>query len=234
MQDALMQLFVRRNRDRVYRFPPYHPGADFEWIRTQSKLPYLHLDIPVPADQIQAELDSIAHLFVDHRDDYGQNHGWQSFCIHGKSYDATREDSHYNDTRPHAWTREAVDLMPNTVSFFQNHWPGTGFRRVRVMKLAAGGYIFPHVDGEQTGLQAINIAITQPKDCWFVFDQIGTVPFQVGSAFCLDIANRHAVWNQSDQDRYHIIVHQNLQDPHLQKIVVDSYHLLYNTLDENS
>lgn len=81
MQDALMQLFVRRNRDRAYQLPPYRPAADFEWIRTQSNLPYLHLDIPVPADQIQSELDHVQHLFVDHRDDYSQNHGRLLYSI---------------------------------------------------------------------------------------------------------------------------------------------------------
>ena len=35
----------------------------------------------------------------------------------------------------------------------------------------------------------------------------GFVPFAPGSAIMLDVGNTHAVYNNSDVDRYHIIVH---------------------------
>ena len=35
----------------------------------------------------------------------------------------------------------------------------------------------------------------------------GFVPFKPGSAILLDVGNPHAVYNKTDIDRYHIIVH---------------------------
>jgi hypothetical protein len=38
----------------------------------------------------------------------------------------------------------------------------------------------------------------------------------------------HTVFNDSTQVRYHIIVHQDLDHPGFKKMVVDSYHDIYN------
>jgi hypothetical protein len=40
-----------------------------------------------------------------------------------------------------------------------------------------------------------------------VFKDIGTVPFKVGRGFMLDIGREHIVVNDSNEDRYHIIIH---------------------------
>lgn len=123
--------------------------------------------------------------------------------------------------------------MPKTVDFFKEIWPGSGYRRIRVMLLKPGGHIAIHQDGNIPGLDPINIAITQPKDCAFVMEKHGAVPFEPGQAFWLDISNRHTLFNDSDQDRWHIIVHQNFDNPKFQELVVNSYKRLYNNCNEN-
>jgi hypothetical protein len=75
------------------------------------------------------------------------------------------------------------------------------------MKLSAGGYIMPHVDGPGRIFGPLNFALTQPEGCRFVFKDIGTVPFKVGRGFMLDIGREHIVVNDSAEDRYHIIIH---------------------------
>jgi hypothetical protein len=78
------------------------------------------------------------------------------------------------------------------------------------MWLDPGGYILPHQDRTTHGLFETNIAISQPNKCTFRLLEYGTVPFETGTAFMVDISNRHLVVNDSDQVRTHIIVHSKL------------------------
>jgi hypothetical protein len=197
-------------------------------------LPWLQLAVDVPYQTILEEIVNIQSLIVPHRDEYGEHQGWHSFCIHGKSYDATREDIHYNDNRPHAWTQEAQELMPKTVNYFDQCWPRGVFTRLRVMLLEPGGYITVHADSEKSRLTAINIAITHPKDCYFLMENQGIVPFEPGRAFWLDLSNQHVVFNNSNQPRWHLIVHQTFEHMDFHKLVVNSYKQLYNNSNEDS
>jgi hypothetical protein len=43
-----------------------------------------------------------------------------------------------------------------------------------------------------------------------VIEGHGVVPFKQGSGFLLDIGKKHAVINDSDEYRYHIIIHGKL------------------------
>lgn len=223
-----------RYRTHSPALPEFDPCADFDWIRNHSGLPWLHLSIQIPVDTIAKEINNVSSYLSAHRDEYSLHHGWKSFCIHGKSWDATREDEYYQDDRPHTWTEPAKKHMPGTVNFFKNHWPSSSYRRVRLMLLEPGGYITVHSDSERSQLSPVNIAITQPQGCDFVMEKYGTVPFVPGSAFWLDVSNRHVVFNDSDRPRWHIIVHQNCEHPKFQSLVVNSYHVLYNKQDETS
>jgi hypothetical protein len=227
MKYEISQLMFKKYANCNLQLPEYNPSADFEWIMNASGLPWLQLDIAVPYQDILHEIKNIELLLVDHRDNYGEHRGWKSFCIHGKSYDATREESYYNDNRPYVWTSEAQQCMPLTVDYFATKWPGGQFKRIRVMLLEPGGYISIHQDYAISKLTAINIAITQPTECQFVMAKHGTVPFFPGQALWLDISNQHAVINNSDQPRWHIIVHQSF-DNSFQDMVVNSYKKLYN------
>jgi hypothetical protein len=228
MKHQISQLMAKKYAGQPLQLPIYNPTADFEWIKKHSGLPWLQLDLDVPTETILQEIPNIEHLLCNHRDsEYNEHQGWKSFCIHGKSYDATREDSYYNDDRPHGWTTQAKTLMPNTVKYFSTSWPGSKFSRLRVMLLDPGGYVSMHTDTKISQLTAINIAVTQPDGCQFVMERQGTVPFSPGTAFWLDLSNNHAVFNNSKQARWHIIVHQQF-DENFQNIVVNSYKKLYN------
>jgi hypothetical protein len=227
MKKKLSQLMFEKYRNTSIVLPAYNATADFNWIRTQSSLPWLQLDIKIPVDIILNEILSIESLLVAHRDEYAEHQGWKSFCIHGKSYDATKEESYYNDNRPYIWTPEAIHHLPKTVEYFQQ-WPSSDFRRIRIMLLEPGGYIAIHQDSDQSCFSAINIAITQPTDCSFVMEHHGTVPFKPGTAFWMNLSNSHVVFNNGNQKRWHIIVHQSFSDPTFQKIVANSYKTMYN------
>lgn len=189
-----------------------------------SGLPWLKLDIEIPVNEIVREIKSVEQFLVEHRTQYNNNAGWKSFCIHGKSFDTTQE---VDDDRPFVWTPEAMEHMPETVKFFRTTWPAEEYRRLRVMKLEPGASIEIHRDRERSGLAEINIAITQPLGCNFYMEGHGIIPFQSGQAFMIDTSNNHAVLNDSDEDRYHIIVHQHCS-PEFEELVELSYHKQYN------
>jgi hypothetical protein len=231
---AISKIILNRFKDLTYRPTNLKLTSDFHWIQTQSKLPWLKLDIDIPVEIISEEIKNVQHLLVPHRETDNEHSGWESFCIHGRGYNLTREDEFYVSPPDHHWTPEAIKFMPRTVDYFQTQWPGNCYSRVRVMKLAAGGYITVHSDTDQSSLTAINIAITQPDDCNFVMEKIGKVPFSTGSAFWLDLSNKHVVFNNSNQDRWHIILHQKTNYNKFQNLVVKSYNMLYNQTNETS
>jgi hypothetical protein len=231
MKKAASQLMLKKYVNYKYQLPEYNPNATFDWIKNQSGLPWLQLNIEIPFEEIVNEIESIQSLLVSHRDGYGEHSGWKSFCIHGKSFDATREDEYYNDSRPHIWTPEAKQHLPQTVEYFSK-WPSSGFNRLRVMLLEPGGYVSIHSDSNKPALMPVNIAITQPVDCNFVMEKHGSVPFTTGSVFWLDVSNMHTVFNNSDQLRWHIIVHQSFDNVEFQQMVVNSYKNLYNKHNE--
>jgi len=89
-----------------------------------------------------------------------------------------------------------------------NKFPYKRYHRLRFMLLEPGGFITPHEDTDQNVLSPVNIALNTPKDCMFKMKgHKGFVPLTDGKAVLLDVGNTHAVYNKSNEDRYHIIVH---------------------------
>jgi hypothetical protein len=225
--------FFEQNRKKSKTDWKFNPEATGFWVRQYSGLPWLKLNVYVPVDLIYREILQIKqhNYFVDHRSDYNEHESCKSFCIHGKAWDATREDSYYLDNREHNWTTEALNLMPNTVQFFQDSWPTTKFRRIRVMELGPGGIISLHRDElPPGGLDPVNIAITQPLECAFCMEKFGVVPFNSGDAYILNVTNYHAVINDSNQFRYHIIVHHSpLAMETVDPLILSSYNSFHES-----
>ena len=94
------------------------------------------------------------------------------------------------------------------------------------MRLDPGGYISLHKDTDIKRLDPVNIAITQPDGCDFIVEHNGIVPFRAGTAMWLDISNRHTVINNSNEPRYHLIVHAK-HNKSFQDIALKSYKNLY-------
>jgi hypothetical protein len=228
VKQQLSRAFAHKHTTATQPWPKYNNLATAEWVRYSSGLPWLELDVPypVPVKTIAQEIENIKHLLVPHRTDYNEHADWSSFCIHGRAYDATREDSYYTDTRIKTWTEEAEQFMPETVRYFQG-WPIERFHRIRVMALAPGGMISLHQDeAKPAGLGPVNIAITQPKGCDFYMEHYGVVPFEVGTSMMLNVSNLHTVINNSNEYRYHIIVHY---DPTVlfDSVLLKSYNKAY-------
>lgn len=194
----------------------WHPTLPAPVDIFQSNWPYFPVKFNADFTAMHDECIRNDHLFVGHRQQdkhLSYNHeGWSAITLHGISPTATENYEQYGfksveDANYH-WT-EVCDLFPKCVEFIKS-LKYSKYDRVRIMKLAAGGYIMPHVDGPGRVFGPLNIAINNPELCNFYFKDYGVVPFSQGQGNFLDIGNEHIVWNRSTQDRYHFIVHGHI------------------------
>lgn len=182
----------------------------YNWIVHKSGLPWLEILQKCPYKEILQEAINLNDRFVPHRYTTGENHqGWSSLVIHGLGPEHTlaHESYGYNDimAAPHHWT-EIADQCPITKKWLES-LGFDHFFRVRFMLLEAGGFIAEHTDTDESRLFAYNIALNQPSECLFTMTKHGVIPFVDGSTFLLDVSNSHNVYNNSKQDRYHMIIH---------------------------
>lgn len=191
-------------------FLNYVPNED--WIKSSSGLPWLKLDLDIPTEAMVAEAMNLFAKSVEHRSQdillSYSNQGWRSICLYGIDAQTT---GHVEGAKLD-WT-DVIDRCPATVAFVKENWKidhTTG--RIRFMYLEPGGYILPHEDRTYKGFTEVNIAITNPDKCQFRFLNYGKVPFAPGSAFFVDLSNKHFVVNESENVRIHLIVHGVLKD----------------------
>ena len=228
---TILDNFFAEHQNKKYQFE-INQEATAKWIINSSHIPYLPLYLEsVPYAKILSEARSLDDLYVPHRSN--DSSGWASLCIHGITSQHTDHYAVYpeyvnltNEQIPYTWT-EIQHRCPLTVNFFKNYFPYDVYHRVRFMRLDPGGYILPHSDSSDLGLRAINISLNNPVDCNFVFADIGTVPFDNnGSIFLIANGYQHSVWNQSNETRYHIIVHGYAITQPYYDLVTKSYNSL--------
>jgi hypothetical protein len=176
-------------------------------LRTDSKLPYLMFDVNMPVENILQEISQAQDNFYNHRED--QSKGWSSLVMHGQGDEFTNAPMFYDIQEEDAvfdWTN-ASNSIPSLKQWLleQNYF--IDFDRIRIMSVAPGGYIESHRDYDKSRLGPINIAINNPEGCEFVMEDVGVVPFKQNKGAWLDLSNKHSVRNNSNEHRYHIILH---------------------------
>ena len=107
----------------------------------------------------------------------------------------------------------------DALKWLQEVYPSSSYGRTRVMLLEAGGVIEPHTDTEHSVLGAINIAITNPKDCVWKWQDGETLEFNPGDVYAMNLSYEHSVVNPSQEDRYHLIIHHYDSTPEYLKLV---------------
>ena len=211
----LVSDFVSQYKDHVYA-----NGKD-------SKHPWLKLLMDAPFKEMYAEAKAIKEHFVNHMEtlsrgapwyEDGQHQGWFSICLHNMT------DSKIHNTKEkvnekvwkyvheRAWTK-ASKRCPVTTNYFKNVFPMKTYYRLRFMLLKPGGYVEPHSDSLTTNPSwQYNISLNNPNECFLVTEK-GTVPFDdKGSVFLFNNYYKHSVINESEEDRYHIILHGRWDD----------------------
>jgi hypothetical protein len=206
MNDILGQFIEFASKNQ---WCPTIPSSNFNLV--ESDWPYVQIDFEDDFEKMHQECIQNDHLFVGHRQkdkhlSYSHE-GWSALTLHGLRPDATENYDQYGfvDEPDYKWT-EVCEYFPTCVEFLKK-LGYKSYHRVRIMRLAPGGYIMPHSDGEGRIFGPLNIAINNPEGCNFYFASWGKVPFKQGTGFFLDIGNVHAVYNNSNEVRYHFIVH---------------------------
>ena len=178
----------------------------------------LVLPFELPYKDMLKEAEALTSCFVPHRDGGYEDHwGWKSLCIRGLSSCHTASHDSYGFKNadgtsmkdvdvPYIWT-DICKWAPKTYQFFRDTFAYKWMARVRFMLLEPGGYISPHRDTERHYMGPVNIALNNPNGCDFIMKDRGVVPFNDGTANKLCIGYEHIVYNNSDEPRFHIIVH---------------------------
>ena len=224
MQDMnTLYEFVDRWRDHKPALPRFEDPTVND---IRNNLGYLTMKFPfdIPVAAMHAEAKALKESYVYHR--AGGNHkGWRSLCLHGLSSVHTESHDRYGfptrEEAPYGWT-DISKFCPVTTAFFKDSFGYDWYERVRFMLLEPGGYILPHEDVEHKQLTAINLALNNPEGCRFVMSGWGTVPFQAGTCNMLAIGYEHAVFNDSNEDRYHMIIHGS-RGPEWSQYIKNSY-----------
>jgi len=174
---------------------------------------HMKLDIKVPYRQILAEAKRLREFYIPYHQGSDYRHeGWHSLPLYGlgddkiKAWKAYGYTDGYQAARDMHWTSWA-DYCPVTTHWLKNYFPSQQYGRVRFMLLEAGGYIAPHHDGDARALEAVNVALNNPEGCEWYWEDGTTVPFAKGHAVAVNISYEHEVRNDSNEDRYHMIIH---------------------------
>lgn len=201
--------FYNKNKD--YNNPTY---TTFTESQNDIECAYYPINFTFDTELLLNECKAVDDLYFNHRSQdrkggYGHN-GWQSLTLHGIDKHKTEHYVQYGfnslEEAGYHWT-DACERVPNLTNFLKS-LPFKLFDRVRIMRLAPGGYVMPHTDNKyQRAFGPLNIAINNPVGCHFVFKDRGIVPFKAGSGLVLDVGREHIVINQSNEARYHVIVH---------------------------
>jgi Aspartyl/Asparaginyl beta-hydroxylase len=173
----------------------------------------MKLDITVPYQDILAEAKKLREFFIPYQQGNDYRHsGWYSLPLHGLGDDKTLAWRGYGYTdgfsaaKDMHWTSWA-DRCPATVQWLKETFPSQAYGRVRFMLLTAGGFIAPHCDGPDSYLEAVNVALNNPTNCNWYWKDGTTIDFAEGNAVAVNISYEHEVRNNSNEDRYHMIIH---------------------------
>jgi hypothetical protein len=164
-------------------------------------------------ETIAQEAKRLKKLYHIHREGCYDHKGWKSLVLHGlgeshtdhwKSYGYDSSFDAYKDMK---WTSIA-DQCPNTMDFLLNYFPCEHFGRVRFMLVEAGGHIGEHCDSRVPLLDNTNISLINPENCIWQWGDGDSLFMHPGQAYIMNIHYPHSVYNKSDEDRYHLIVHR--------------------------
>jgi len=230
MEQWVKEFLDQHNDKNTFELLPL-PDGDMHfqanWILKHSQAPWLEIiGIDAPYAEMYNEARALRDMFVFHRGEEAGMQGWRSLAVHGISATMTNVPQTYGldpEQVKYDWT-EIQDQCPVTVKFFKEVFPYNQYQRLRYMLVEPGGYIAPHCDNT-TNMPgaAVNISLNNPTNCRLTSVH-GTVPFRnSGSVFLFNNHYRHAVHNNSDADRFHMIVHGQWRNPEWDQLVVNSY-----------
>ena len=197
-----------------------------EYLVSDAKC--LKLDIPVDFTEMLLEAIALRSNFYQYQQGNDYRHqGWYSLPLYGLGDDKTLAWKGYGYTDGHiaardmTWTRWA-EYCPTTVKWLREIFPSNFYGRVRFMLLESGGFIAPHNDSEHSILEAVNVSLNNPNGCVWNWSDGTTLDFNPGDAYAMNLKYHHSINNNSDSDRYHLIVHHYDSTPEWKELMIRS------------
>lgn len=187
--------------------------------------PFIRVPHQFDHSKVLKEVRSLSDRFVTHRNyDQGSTSDtpsaeWKSLAIQSIDGDETKTEpfSVYRDYEGEYFLTEIAPHIPHTLDAIQSLTDIKQCKRIRFMLLEPGAAIYIHNDGPEREVSAAwNIAINHPWNCRFHIDLetdgienkfSQEIPFTDGSTFLVNVSKNHYVVNDSNEPRYHIIVH---------------------------
>jgi hypothetical protein len=77
------------------------------------------------------------------------------------------------------------------------------------MLLEAGGYIAEHIDSSVGMLENTNISLSNPDGCVWKWGDGSVLDMPPGSTSIVNIHYPHSIQNNSNEDRFHLIIHRH-------------------------
>ncbi len=230
--------FREKNINARPSFVP-QPNKDAEWIYCESHVPWLKLNIDVPYQEMMKEAQSwisemvsqdYKELFEEKDGDEDPHQvGWNTICVHGlgaKHFDRAYMYGHeHEDQAPYIWT-EVADACPITKEFLKS-LPYEKLYRARFTMLAPGGYAAPHIGRKKAANHSrkINVALNHPEGFEFHLEGQGPIPWEPGTAHLIAADDYyHAVWNQSNEIRIHLITMGKPDFKRMEKMAKEAYY----------
>lgn len=171
---------------------------------------YINLELDFPYTEMLKEAVLLKDKFVSHR--ASNSKGWKSLALYGLAENKTGTWKDYgyksgkDSQKDMHWT-PASNIAKNTKEYLLTNFPCNIFGRVRFMLLEPGGYIGTHSDGNTPMLENTTFILNNPDGCnWFWTDNMLEQPIDVGNAYMFNISFNHRLENNSNEDRYHLIV----------------------------
>jgi Aspartyl/Asparaginyl beta-hydroxylase len=196
-----------------------------EYLLSDAK--YLKLNLQFDHLAMLEEAKNLKDRYVRHRPGSYQHNGWLSLCLHGLGEDKTEswKSYGYNNAIEAAdasfWT-DAAKECPTIMNFIHNEFPSNSYARVRLMLLEANGNISMHTDTQYRILENISLVLSNPAGCVWTWEDGDTLFMEPGCAYAMNISYGHSVQNNSDEDRYHIILHRHDSTPEWKALMNES------------
>jgi hypothetical protein len=198
----------------IYKYIMNNSEALVRWLFAKpDRINWLEIKVPFDTSTWAEEANRINPYYVTHRG-AEEHDGWSSCCLHGLGIDKTNGYEFYQtEDTGYDWT-ELAQLTPTITNFWKT-FPAESYKRIRFMKLAAGGRISLHRDCEPEDLVgfdpfehdfALNLAVVHPEECTMTVAG-ATVPWKTGMSILLNVSKDHEVINNSNHDRIHMIAH---------------------------
>ena len=194
---------------------------------------YLEIDLDIPeVCLLEAKKIYEEGFFVKHRS--GEGGDWYSCALHGWNEKEENLLDGWKNTQSPRWKGlnfEDVDwgwtviqeIAPETKRWMED-LPHYHYKLGRFNLLRPNGYIGLHTDWDKRNVfSAMNVALNHPKGCYLRRnDTKEELPFRDFTGFWFDNGVEHEAGNNSNEDRFHFILHDKRGNDEREELIKKS------------